>query len=450
MTFLPMVKNRFIGLSGLSVLFLFISLLVWTDLDRAIWLFPAYGLLFLWADFWGEKEVQFIFIFLISAIGLLLLSRTPGIYPAPAYAVGMLMEIAGLWAAVLSISATGRKKEKTLHSARLRLQEHGKTAQDLQREMESYNRHRESLAHQTRLQAGLSEAAQSLAGAMNMEEIRSRLAALLSQHFPGSSVRLISGSPCDALENWSMQRNVPLLVQDLANDKRFSGAAKPGGEKSVMVIPLRVLQRTAGFIRLSSMEAGLFQGEDLRTADLLATLAALSMENSYLYSRIQELAIRDGLTGLFTHRAFQQHLQEEVLRSGRSQVPFSMIMCDIDHFKRYNDTFGHQAGDAVLKMVSAVLVKNTREVDFVARYGGEEFAVILPAFKPDMASAAAEQIRRDMENEPFVFEGNRTNVTMSFGVAGYPKDAITASQLVRFADERLYRAKESGRNRVVS
>ncbi len=140
----------------------------------------------------------------------------------------------------------------------------------------------------------------------------------------------------------------------------------------------------------------------------------------------------------------------EVLRAGRSQVPFSMFICDIDHFKRYNDNFGHQAGDLVLRTAASILVKSAREVDFIARYGGEEFAAILPAVSGSGAVQMAQGIRLAIGREPFIFEGNRTGVTMSFGVSGFPHDAITASQLVRAADERLYRAKEGGRNLVVS
>jgi diguanylate cyclase (GGDEF)-like protein len=183
--------------------------------------------------------------------------------------------------------------------------------------------------------------------------------------------------------------------------------------------------------------------------DLYATMAALSLENIRLYDSVHRQATHDALTQLHSHRSFQQRLQEEILRSGRSQTPLSLIMCDVDHFKRYNDQFGHQAGDQLLRTLAAILGSFARPVDFVARYGGEEFALILPNFVRSEAAALAERIRARVADEPFVFSGSPTRATMSLGVAAFPTDATTASQIVRVADERLYKAKHGGRNQVV-
>lgn len=441
-----MTKNKLFGLLGLAFVFMLVSFLLWTHLDHALWIFPAYGTLFVWADFYRENEIQIIFVFLVTIIGLLLLSRASAV---PVYAGGILVEVLVIWAIAFSLSSQRKMSSKTVQSVSLEVQSHNKAIQGIHRDIESYSKHQQSLLHQNQLQSNLSGAVQSLAGAMNMDDIRSRLVHFLGQYFPDATCRLVPGSPSDALENWASQRNMPLLVHDLEQDKRFP-PGNDADERSVIITPLHVLQRIIGFIRLSSGKPGAFQIEDLRTADLLGTLAALSMENADLYAKVQELAIHDGLTQLFTHRAFQQRLGDEVLRAGRSQVPFSMFICDIDHFKRYNDNFGHQAGDLVLKTVASILVKGTRDVDFVARYGGEEFTVILPAVTCSGTVRVAQDIRLAVEREPFVFGGNRTGVTMSFGVSGFPHDAITASQLVRAADERLYRAKEGGRNLVVS
>lgn len=438
-----MTKNKLFGLLGLALVFMLVSFLLWTHLDHALWIFPAYGILFVWADFCRENEMQIIFVFLVTMIGLLLLSRAPAV---PVYAGGILTEVLVIWAIIFSLSSQRKRGDKTVQSVNLEVQAHNKTVQGIHRDIDSYSRHQQSLLHQNQLQSNLSGAVQSLAGAMNMDDIRSSLVHFLGRYFPDAACQLAPGAPRDALEIWASQRNMPLLVHDLQADKRFPPIADV---RSVIVAPLHVLQRIIGFIRLSSPKPGAFQIEDLRTTDLLGTLAALAMENAELYSKVQELAIHDGLTQLFTHRAFQQRLGEEVLRAGRSQVPFSMFIGDIDHFKRYNDNFGHQAGDSVLKTVASLLVRCTRGVDFVARYGGEEFAVILPAVSGPDADQVAQGVRLAVEREPFVFEGNRTGVTMSFGVSSFPHDAITASQLVRAADERLYRAKENGRNLVV-
>jgi diguanylate cyclase (GGDEF)-like protein len=124
-------------------------------------------------------------------------------------------------------------------------------------------------------------------------------------------------------------------------------------------------------------------------------------------------------------------------------------MCDVDHFKSYNDRYGHQAGDHLLKTLAGVLASFARPVDFVARYGGEEFVVILPNFVRTEAVQLAERMRARVAAEPFVFQGAGTHATMSFGVAAFPQDATSASQFVRSADERMYRAKHGGRNQVV-
>jgi diguanylate cyclase (GGDEF)-like protein len=124
-------------------------------------------------------------------------------------------------------------------------------------------------------------------------------------------------------------------------------------------------------------------------------------------------------------------------------------MCDVDHFKSYNDRYGHQAGDHLLKTLAGVLASFARPVDFVARYGGEEFAVILPNFVRSEAAQLAEKMRARVAEEPFVFQGEPTHATMSFGVASFPQDATQASQIVRSADERMYQAKHGGRNQVV-
>ena len=159
---------------------------------------------------------------------------------------------------------------------------------------------------------------------------------------------------------------------------------------------------------------------------------------------LEQLSVTDGLTGLANHRALMQRLNEEWLRSKRNKHDFTVIMCDVDHFKQYNDTFGHPQGDVVLKQVADVLREATRTVDCVARYGGEEFAVILP--ETDMAGAleVAERIRARAESSEF--PGRR--ITLSIGVAGYPMHDDTSQGVVAAADAALYTAKRAGRNQV--
>jgi diguanylate cyclase (GGDEF)-like protein len=263
-------------------------------------------------------------------------------------------------------------------------------------------------------------------------------------------VELRSGAPRDFADRWVAERKIPLLVRNAETDSRFAKGFFGPGEKSFMALPLHLFGRLVGFVRASAQEPDRFKSEDLRGAELACTLAGVSMENIHLFEKVNELAIKDGLTGLYTHRAFQSRLDEEILRSARAKVPFALVMADIDHFKSYNDTFGHQAGDAVLKAVSETIAGGVREVDFAARYGGEEFALIITGADKAQAAAAAEKIRHALEARSFNFGGKVSGVTSSFGVAEFPSEASAAGQLVRLADERLFKAKQAGRNRVVS
>jgi diguanylate cyclase (GGDEF)-like protein/PAS domain S-box-containing protein len=163
----------------------------------------------------------------------------------------------------------------------------------------------------------------------------------------------------------------------------------------------------------------------------------------------EELASRDGLTGLYNHRTFYSLLSDEIARTKRHNRPISLLMLDIDFFKRVNDTHGHQAGDDILRGLSDLLQKQERTIDRVCRYGGEEFMVILPETEATAAMAIAERLRAAVERQPFNISGGKTiAITVSVGVASYPQQVNTLEGLVKASDSALYAAKGSGRNRV--
>lgn len=163
----------------------------------------------------------------------------------------------------------------------------------------------------------------------------------------------------------------------------------------------------------------------------------------------EELASRDSLTNLYNHRTFYSLLKDEIVRTQRFNRPVSLLILDIDHFKRVNDTHGHQAGDAIIKGLSDLQVKQARAVDRVCRYGGEEFMVILPETDATMAMQIAERLRAAVERQPFDIGGGKiVRITVSIGVATYPQQANALEELVKAADVALYAAKEGGRNRV--
>lgn len=161
------------------------------------------------------------------------------------------------------------------------------------------------------------------------------------------------------------------------------------------------------------------------------------------------LATTDGLTELYNHRYFQEQMRMQVEQSKRYNNNFSLIIIDIDFFKKFNDTFGHQSGDAVLRQVAQTLKRNVRATDIVCRYGGEEMSIILPNTSKEEAQSTAEKICRRVADRKFKLAGDKdTNVTISLGVATFPNDGDNASKIIDSADKRLYNAKHNGRNQV--
>jgi diguanylate cyclase (GGDEF)-like protein len=184
--------------------------------------------------------------------------------------------------------------------------------------------------------------------------------------------------------------------------------------------------------------------------ELLERLHKKNEEMEEANKALEEMAIRDGLTGLFNHRYFQETLTVELLRSRRHGRAFSLILIDVDNFKQYNDTHGHPEGDRLLSILAQLMGKNLRRSDVVARYGGEEFVIILPETSRRQALGVAEGIRKNISE--YAFHGMKEQpggrVTVSLGVAAFPRDGTDGSTLIKRADQALYRAKKSGRNTV--
>jgi len=164
---------------------------------------------------------------------------------------------------------------------------------------------------------------------------------------------------------------------------------------------------------------------------------------------LEKLSITDSLTGLFNRRQLMEVLEIEGRRNLRHQRPFSVLMLDVDRFKKLNDTYGHLAGDEVLKKLAWILKQETRDVDHAARYGGEEFLIMLPDTNIDGASEVGERIRARIEREKYAFDGKEMKVTASIGIACCPVEGGAAEALIARADKALYKAKRGGRNRVV-
>jgi diguanylate cyclase (GGDEF)-like protein len=184
---------------------------------------------------------------------------------------------------------------------------------------------------------------------------------------------------------------------------------------------------------------------------LLNTLARQNQELDSLNKEFREMAIRDGLTGLFNHRYAKDRLDEEFDRSMRFGRELTVLFMDLDHFKFFNDTHGHQAGDEILQILAALMMKNVRESDTLARWGGEEFIVIAPETSEEEGCILAEKIRKAVAEHSFPHADKQPlgMVSLSVGISSRSEQTENAEKLLRFADDAVYAAKDSGRNRAI-
>jgi diguanylate cyclase (GGDEF)-like protein len=223
-----------------------------------------------------------------------------------------------------------------------------------------------------------------------------------------------------------------------------------GRGESLLAHPLRARNRTLGALLVTG-RPGAFDATSHRVLEILANQAAATLSVIQLKERHKELAARDGLTGLYNRRSFDELLAQVVAREERRpQGGFALVMLDLDHFKKLNDTFGHLAGDAALKHAAITLGRRLRKNDVLARYGGEEFTAILDGADLAKAGELAERLRESLEKGQVIFEGARLAVTASLGLAVWPGDGREPEALLAAADRALYAAKQGGRNRVMS
>ncbi len=255
----------------------------------------------------------------------------------------------------------------------------------------------------------------------------------------------------DFFDQWVFRHRKSLIIEDIGRDFRFPDEeVKEGKEmfKSLIATPLVSGNKILGIIRMDADKEFAFTQDDLRLLNIIAGLGSVALQNALLYSKTQELAIHDGLTGLFVRRVFMERLQEEIKRGLRAKHPFSLLMIDIDHFKNFNDQYGHTSGDLVLKHITKIVTFVVGENGIVARYGGEELAVLLFGMDKKRAHEEAEDIRALVEKRPIMLRRKESHATVSIGVSTYPDDALFKEDIIRVADERLYKAKRKGRNKV--
>lgn len=233
-----------------------------------------------------------------------------------------------------------------------------------------------------------------------------------------------------------------------ADTQVFDDNTRLRGYKWLLVLPLLLHHKPRGTLVVAGRsDAAAPERQPL--LKVLANQIAVSIDNARMYQAVESLATTDGLTGLYNRRTFQQRIEEMRERAERQSRTLALILCDIDHFKKINDTRGHLVGDEVLRQVGKLLYETVRKVDVAARYGGEEFAILLEATEEEGARLLAERIRQEAEKLSLQSAKGPFSCTLSFGVATFPGDGVTTLDLIAHADAALYAAKHQGRNRVV-
>jgi diguanylate cyclase (GGDEF)-like protein len=218
--------------------------------------------------------------------------------------------------------------------------------------------------------------------------------------------------------------------------------------QSEICVPLIFLGEKLGVLALDAARKDAFDAEDRRPLESVADICAAAIQNANNFNRMKQLAYVDGLTGIHNRRFFEMRIMEELERAARFQGRLSVVMVDIDNFKKLNDEFGHLLGDEILRSVASILKQQLRRMDLVCRYGGDEFAILVPETTGENAFRVAEKLRRHVETHPF--PGVPRPVTISCGVADYPTHGFTRDEVVAAADSALYTAKQAGRNRAAS
>ncbi len=279
-------------------------------------------------------------------------------------------------------------------------------------------------------------------------EVR-KAAGIDPERLKGVTFRMDEGVTGTAARSQQLQ-----YVPEITTDSRSLGyKGKHRSKGSMVSVPMMVKGRLSGVINLHKNMNNGFSEKEQRLVQAIANQAAIAVENARLYEKTRNLSNIDELTLLANRRHFQVILQRELAQARRYQVPFSLIMADIDHFKKYNDTHGHLNGDVALKRVADLLLQNTRGIDLAARFGGEEFIILLPKTNLDGALSAAEKLRQRIAGETFrgadlSQPGGR--LTLSLGVAEFPTDSKDVFELIDLADRALYLAKQAGRNRALA
>ena len=337
-----------------------------------------------------------------------------------------------------------------------------------------------SLIEQVQGLKGILNVAQVVVSSLDLDEVLQNIlhSAMTVMDMPAGSIALYDVSSCHlklhahaglsdkfvALDRWEvkpsgltheiLERGELFVIKDTHREDFFNNPlAIEEGIRSLIAVPLKIQQRTIGVLYLDDFKPREFVVEKLELLSILTSFATMSIDHARLHEWTLQLACTDGLTSLYNHRQFIKIFAEEVARAYRYEKALSIILFDVDDFKKFNDTYGHPNGDIVLREMANMLRELLRDCDTIFRYGGEEFVVLLPETPLSEAVKVAERIRIFVETESplFLTEITKTHgITVSVGVAALPNDGSDTSSLLKTVDDLMYQAKSEGKNKVYS
>lgn len=349
---------------------------------------------------------------------------------------------------------------------------------ELIQQVHKYEQLHAAMSALTRESSLLSELAELLQSCLSATEAHKLIVEQAKVLFPGSSGAVcVTASSRDLVESvavwgepafqerffppgdcWALRRG---RMHQLSQDNPVLRCAHigPATPKYAVCVPMMAHGEGLGMLYLDSGKAETVEGfsfakgfgdSQLRLARMFAENIALALANLNLREVLRAQSIRDSLTGLFNRRYMEESLERELRRAVRKQGYVGVMMVDVDHFKRFNDSFGHDAGDALLRELAKIFKSHFRGEDIVCRYGGEEFTIIMPDANLESTFERGEQLRKAASNAVAEYRGRPLDrVTLSIGVAAHPDKGSTVDSLLRAADSALYRAKEQGRDQVV-